>query len=728
MIRIRWHIIPLICIILSTLLVWTSAFAASADLGGLQWLLYLSGLLSLSGLFLFRRKMSAAEVELEQQKKSLHEEKENFEKIRKVWEQESEKRLVLIQKKEAAISQKLMTFHEWMEFPSGIADESAETEIPGGEFLKQDQAVLELLKERTDRLFDKIKNNRYQESGRFQKELMMGDLSDLITSVARIYHPESQNPLLETSVEQLLRSANRIALQILVVLEQLPLDIKTYNMKKIYETVQAGVKAYGLYKSIDPYWTYFRPVYYLGRFAMGSNPITLGVTWALGELAKGGGKMLSSHLANRYALKLLYEMVFIIGTEAAGVFGGNFRHREVNWIYGAELSELISRFPLSREALATGLNEIGQLRLRNEYDRIFFYRCLAARKSASPDRFPARNFLSAGDCQIIARRLERFYKKFLCAKAGEAEEWKKKAGERLGCLLLVESEKAADRPAAQKAEDALISLAGFVMEVKGTHPDELPAILSLTRMITVPDEENRRRIVQKLSQEPPMIFDYPDMEPSDRMIADYFRDLTEISVKVYPYGLRGEDMITEAAQYFRYSDPKSLKKERDKMTVEFLAEKLIPESPEKKIPPRAAFGLLSCLEPEESPCFVYKNIKIILSGKSGNMPDSLKENLKDAQIWLMGTSVRLVLIAVPEKEEPERPFVPLWEADRTEESKAQTQRIENRLTDDCRLVRGKWTENGISSVSRPEIIVSGNAITTYKNYFRPLEAFCGQAV
>ncbi|MGE0084195.1 MAG: hypothetical protein AB7S75_07205 [Desulfococcaceae bacterium] len=730
MTNIRWHIIPLICVILSSLLVWAAAFAASSDLGGLQWLLYLSGILSLSALFLFRRKIGAAEHELEQQKEELEQEKqafgqekENFEKIRKVFEQEGEKRLLLIQKKEAAISQKLMIFHEWMEFPSGIEDRSEDSEIHKGDFTKQDQAVLELLKERTDRLFEKIKNNKYQDAGNFKRELLMNDVSDLIISVARIYHPESQNPLLETSVEQLLRSANRIALQVLVLLEQLPLDIKTYNLKKIYETVQAGVKAYGVYKSIDPYWTYFRPVYYLGRFALGSNPVTLGVTWALGELAKGGSKKISSWLANRYALKLLYEVVFIIGNEAAAIFGGNFRHREVNWIYGAELTELIRGFPLSAEALGTGLNEIGQLRLRNEYDRIFFYRCLAARKSASPDSFPARNFLSAGDCQIIARRLERFSEKFVRAKADELEKWKKKAEERLGCRMLLESKKSADRPSAEKAGDALRSLAGFIMEVKAPHPDELPVILSQTRMITLLDEENRRNTVVELSQEPPMIFDYPDIEPSDGLLSDYFRDLREIGVRVFPYAVRGENMIEEAGHYFRLPDLKSMKKEMDKMSADFLAEKLMPESPEKKPSPRMALGLLSCLDAEEIPCFLYKNIRIIFSG-----PREIQPMLKNRELWMMGTSRRLILSAIPEKDEAGAETLLLWEAYREGDFRVQAERMENRVSDDCRVSGGKWLCGETDPLSSPHIILSGSAMSRYKNYFSPLENFCGEAV
>ena len=92
-------------------------------------------------------------------------------------------------------------------------------------------------------------------------------------SVARIYKPDSEHPLLETSVERLLRAVNHASVQMLVHLEQLPLDVKSYNLRETYQYIRSGTKYYGYYKKVEPYWTYARPLYHLGRLAMGTNPI-----------------------------------------------------------------------------------------------------------------------------------------------------------------------------------------------------------------------------------------------------------------------------------------------------------------------------------------------------------------------------------------------------------------------------------------------------------------------
>ena len=79
---------------------------------------------------------------------------------------------------------------------------------------------------------------------------------------------------------------------------------------------------------------------------------------------------------------MLHDMVRVIGYEVASIYGGDVRHRDANWIYGVELAELVSRFPLSRDSLSSALKEVGSVQLLNEYDRIFLYRCLAAHRSA----------------------------------------------------------------------------------------------------------------------------------------------------------------------------------------------------------------------------------------------------------------------------------------------------------------------------------------------------------
>ena len=410
---VRWYPLPIAAVVIGVLMIWGAAYAFAGTLGRVQWVFYIGGLFALVGAAFFKRALTAEEIhfldrqqDLAEKMDHLKEERSSLEKARKAMSAELTRRSQVIQQRESDLFQRLMTFHEWMEFPEGLPVEDTPDQQ---ERFEKDQAVMNLIRRRTEQLFEDIRNKAYQPDGRFEKGRLMMDMMGLMESVARIYQPDSENPLLETNVELLLRAANRIALQLLVVLEQLPLDIKSYSIRNIYDSVQTGLKFYGAYKAANPYWTFLRPVYYLGRYGLGGNPVALGVTWALGELAKTGAKKLSSHIANRYALNLLYDMVFIVGSEAAGIFGGDFRHRENNWVFGAELTDLIHRFPLSEDTLLHGLNEIGRLRLRNEYDRIFFYRCLAARKSANPRRIDARTCLSEVERKAIGERLAAFY-------------------------------------------------------------------------------------------------------------------------------------------------------------------------------------------------------------------------------------------------------------------------------------------------------------------------------
>jgi len=438
--RIRWYHLPIALVSVGVLVVCGAAYVSAGVLGKLQWVFYSGGAVCLVGVFLFRRALSVEELhhidrlqDLETKMARLKEEKAGLEKARKAMTAEIARRSQVIRQRESDLFQKLMTFHEWMEFPEGLAVDEPSV-LP--ERLAQDQAVMDLIRRRTEQLFEDIKNKTYQQNGRFEKGRLTMDMMNLMESVARIYQPDSENPLFETNVELLLRAANRIALQMLVALEQLPLDIKSYSIRNIYDSVQTGIKVYGAYKAANPYWNFLRPVYYLGRFGLGGNPVALGVTWALGELAKTGAKKLSSHLADRYALSLLYDMVFIVGSEAAGIFGGDFRYREGNWIFGAELTDLVRRFPLSENTLVQALAEIGRLRLRSEYDRIFFYRCLAARKSADPKRVDARACLSETERTAIGERLTTFYSRHVPpASPRKVKRWKSEVASRLGIDL-----------------------------------------------------------------------------------------------------------------------------------------------------------------------------------------------------------------------------------------------------------------------------------------------------
>jgi len=440
--RFRWYLFPITAVVMGVLIIWGIVWASGDALGPLRWLLCLGGVSALTGAFFFKRALTAEEIRTLNDRLELMDEKSRFESAKKAMEADLDRRSQVIRQREADLFQKLMTFHEWMEFPEGLPIESAakdSNDIPSKN-LQKDQAVMALIRQRTEQLFEDIKNKAYQKDGRFEKGRLTLDMMTLMESVARIYQPDSENPLFETNVELLLRAVNRIALQMLVVLEQLPLDIKSYNIRNIHDSVQTGLKIYGAYKAANPYWNFLRPVYYLGRYGLGGNPVTLGVTWALGELAKTGARKLSSHVANRYALGLLHDMVFIVGSEAAGIFGGDFRYREGNWVFGAELTELLRRFPLSEATLLAALNEIGRLRLRSEYDRIFLYRCLAARKSADPRRVDARKCLSEAECRAVGDRLGTFFNRYIPHGASrKADRWKAETEARLGAEIPIKA-------------------------------------------------------------------------------------------------------------------------------------------------------------------------------------------------------------------------------------------------------------------------------------------------
>ena len=77
----------------------------------------------------------------------------------------------------------------------------------------------------------------------------------MIQQVAKIYNPDSQNPLLETSLDQLARAASRICLHVLVLLEQLPVSVQHYNANKLYGYMQKAIASYGVYQKASP-WLY----------------------------------------------------------------------------------------------------------------------------------------------------------------------------------------------------------------------------------------------------------------------------------------------------------------------------------------------------------------------------------------------------------------------------------------------------------------------------------------
>ena len=426
--QVRWQWLPITLVTIGVSMVVVIAFMSRDALGQWQFGIYAGALIALAAVIWLRRKVNREELELEHLRSE----------IAKA-ESEIKQQAVRIDKREQALAEKLVAYREWMELPSPVdlSDHSvSDDELP--ELVEKDHRMTELLESETKQLFEKIRNNEYSPDGKFEPTLLRDDAYELIGRVARIYQPEIEQPMLDTSIAQVMHAASRVCLHFLVVLERLPLDVKDYNISSLYGYVRRAVKAYDVYKSASPYFPYVSAAFYLGRMALGANPVTLGAWWTVSTLGKKGAEELTTRVVNRQALILLHDVVRVIGFEVASIYGGDFRHRDANWIYGAELTELISRFPLSRESLSSGLKEIGALQLRNEYDRVYLYRLLAEHKSAQPDRFRAASVLTEEERQTVASRLEKFFGAYIEPKSvKQKNRWIEGVEQRLDVKLKV---------------------------------------------------------------------------------------------------------------------------------------------------------------------------------------------------------------------------------------------------------------------------------------------------
>lgn len=125
---------------------------------------------------------------------------------------------------------------------SGPTEDEAD-EIPISE--EKERQVLAFCRAESERLFNKVIDNAYVKNGVLQPEEIYRDVIQLFEGVARIYQPQSNHPLMETSMEQVLRFLHNVSLQLLVQLEQLPVDVKSFNMRETYRFVKKAMDYYG---------------------------------------------------------------------------------------------------------------------------------------------------------------------------------------------------------------------------------------------------------------------------------------------------------------------------------------------------------------------------------------------------------------------------------------------------------------------------------------------------
>jgi hypothetical protein len=406
-------------------------------------------------------------------------------------------------------------------------------------------------------------------------------------------------------------------------------------------------------------------------------------------------------VVNRQALALLSNLVRVVGYEVAAIYGGDFRHRDANWIYGAELAHLIASFPLSREGLSAALKEIGALQFRSEYDRVFLYRCLAAHQSAQPEKYHAMDCLLSDERHAIATRLEKFLDLYLHGRSADrVATWKQGVEERLQVKLTV-GQKPALLSVREQLSDAVRSLASYLIGEKEREPEELPALLEKSRVLAQLAEEQRGPLLASLRENPPFFFEHPDLDPDSDLVGLFLEDLATLEAHVPPHDPQREESLYAVAAYLR-KDAKTLEALLTKHRTAYFIERLHPESPIRRAPAAVMRAVLDLMTGDGSRFFLLN--PVALEWPDGQMPLTVKQH----DLWLLGTAERLVLFATGPQ-----PHV-IWRGD----ANVRVETTKTYLATTCRLLGGEWLMADVPSPGGIRLPLP--LMSTYQNYLKPL--------
>ncbi len=709
----------LVLCLITAVMAWGSAVTliVAKSFGIAEAALIAVGCTAAAGAFCARRRVTDADRDLTDEREANKAERQELANRRAEIEQflETTKdqltdRARQLDSRELDLANRLVNFREWLEYPQADDDTlSEDTAVSPRELSAQDQRVLEIISEESQRLYRHLREGHYKPEGKLDGRRIRDDAHAFVIRVAQVYRPGVENPLLETSLDQLLRAGSRVCLHLLVALERLPLNPKDQNINTLHGYLQKALKAYDLYNTAQPYFGYMQTVSYFGRWLAGATPLTLGLSWALTELGKRGTKAAANWLIDQQAVALLHEVVRVIGFEVASIYGGDFRHRDPNWVFAAELTDLMSRFPLSRENLAQALREVGSLHLRSEYDRVFLYRCLSTHHNVRP-LVEAHDTLSLSDRQQIARRLERFFESFIHGKTRKLiDDWRGGVEKRLGLKLHLADtlpatahEKTVVEPHGEQLK-ATTSLAAFLICVKGCPLDDLDTRLNFADLFRKLDEHHRRGLLEDIAANPPYAFEPPDLDVSLPTVTQYVADLCRLAVRARPWDVQPDEIVLEAAVFLGQDFVKT-KKQLDREYGDAFASLLSKEAPGSNLELLVAKVALAELAADETIQFAYTSTAIA-------WPVQVALPVGERKSGLVGTSTRLLLI-----EASECGFVVAT----SRFAKLKIQKLAGRMIDDCEVSGTAWKVEGRDGCASLSVRISGSMMSRHDSYFRPL--------
>ncbi len=625
----------LLLLIISSIL---TALLAVAMLINPQWLdqfgpsllLFILLMIQLSSLVLIVRyhlevKKKLAETpaaQLQQQRKEL-------EIYQKELQQEFQAEAARLEHESRKLTDRYCTIHEWLDSPEllDLQSEGNRTETLASfpatsqqhDIAEKDRQVAAILDTSAEKIYENIRRNTYAPHGPFDARLLRDDLIDIAQQIAHVYQPGLENPLLHTSPEQLARALNRIGLHLLAVMDQLPLDLKSYNIQQTYDTVRGAIKAYGAYQKAAPYLNWATKGAYFGRVLASTNPITIGLMWGATELGKLGAKKIAANYIDRQAIGLMQSVVRVVGYEVASIYSDGFRYRDPNWCYGVELTQMAAAFPDSREKLQFMLQEVSRIQLLNEYDRLSLYRCVVAGKTI--DRSLTHpELMEESERRKIIELLEKAHREVLHGTTSkQAEKWKQGVQEHLGLQLsLTSSPVEVERQSEAAPEQILNCLITFLSQLRQYDNEQIttqllkssqtPAWESLG--LTATEEAIKQAVIENSTLE----FIPPDIDPTDSRIDLLIETLCNLYAEQEPYSPEIEMMLIQFGLYYR--------RERNNTYNQILnafqtvAVRQFPEISLLSEPPTAAqdrailYNLTTVNLKEESPKELFQQITI----------------------------------------------------------------------------------------------------------------------
>jgi hypothetical protein len=637
---------------------------------------------------------------------------EAFEKARTSLLSVLETRTQRLDERERDLVARFSRFHEFLEYPAEDLHASKVT----GELQKlseQDRQVHKLLEAEAERVYEKIRRNGYTVEGRVDALAIRDEALELIKKVARIYKPESEFPLLETSFEQLARAASRICLHTLVLLEQLPVNVQQYNINTLYGYIRKAVVGYGVYQKATPWLTYLSRGIYAGRMVATTNPATLGAWWLATELGKRGAQMVVENVVDRQAIAVLHNLVAIVGVEAAGIYGTGFRQRDPAWMLGTELVELIHSFPASAECLKFGLQKVTALPMRSEYDRIYLYRCLANHKSPGLQLTDSA-MLGRDQREAIARELEAFFTEHIHgASDANTKRWREGFERRFDLRLKLEAkDRVVVTSRQQQVEQASISLLQFLRSVVNLEESRIAATLRTLRSLsTLPDAQQSAVLQNLMAKGRDDSFEPPELDPASDVTKLFLQDLATCAAVPDQPVEHIEQLVRETWSYFRQTSVEA-QASLDAAWKQKLRWTCVDQSVAEDIAPEAARAFFAGRNEGERLVFAYSG----LSRRNG------ETNLPLAGHWLFGVE--------ESTKKARRAFAMSVTAVDTIEWTAETplnvERVSGMLLDDAAILNGRWSDQSEPATNGGSLVISGSLRGgRYRSYFRPLLEFGG---